>query len=125
MAPVAVSLRGENRYDGSGRLIMAFRFGSRFPRRGIAARRAQYLVAVLLAFATCGTTAAQEFLARQELTAVASGEGAANGLFGWDVAIDGDIAVACDKLAKGQRRACCFDRSGMYSNSLSAPEPAR
>lgn len=34
------------------------------------------------------------------------------------------IAVACDKLAKGQRRACCFDRSGMYSNSLSAPEPA-
>jgi len=34
------------------------------------------------------------------------------------------IAVACDKLAQGQRRACCFDRSGMYSNSLSAPEPA-
>lgn len=34
------------------------------------------------------------------------------------------IAVACDKLAKGQRRACCFDRSGMYSNSLCAPEPA-
>ena len=33
------------------------------------------------------------------------------------------IAVACDKLAKGQRRACCFDRSGMYSNSLCAPEP--
>ena len=33
------------------------------------------------------------------------------------------IAVACDKLAKGKRRACCFDRSGMYSNSLCAPEP--
>ena len=34
------------------------------------------------------------------------------------------IEVACDKLAGGQRRACCFDRSGMYSNSLSAPQAA-
>ncbi len=34
------------------------------------------------------------------------------------------LAVACDKLASGQRRACCFDRSGMYSKALSAPEPA-
>lgn len=34
------------------------------------------------------------------------------------------IGVACDKLAKGQRRACCFDRSGMYSNSLGAPKAA-
>ena len=34
------------------------------------------------------------------------------------------IDVACDKLAKGQRRACCFDRSGMYSNSLKAPKAA-
>jgi Domain of unknown function (DUF1905)/Bacteriocin-protection, YdeI or OmpD-Associated len=34
------------------------------------------------------------------------------------------IATACDKLACGKRRACCFDRSGMYSNSLSAPKPA-
>ncbi|MGH8073940.1 MAG: YdeI/OmpD-associated family protein [Lysobacter sp.] len=34
------------------------------------------------------------------------------------------IEVACDKLANGQRRACCFDRSGMYSNSLAAPEAA-
>ena len=32
------------------------------------------------------------------------------------------IEVACDKLAGGQRRACCFDRSGMYSNSLAPPE---
>lgn len=31
------------------------------------------------------------------------------------------IATACDMLAKGRRRACCFDRSGMYSNSLSCP----
>ncbi|MBL8059633.1 MAG: DUF1905 domain-containing protein [Chthonomonas sp.] len=31
------------------------------------------------------------------------------------------ILVACDKLAKGNRRACCFDRSGMYSKSLSCP----
>lgn len=35
------------------------------------------------------------------------------------------IGVACDKLAKGQRRACCFDRSGMYSGALRAPTPAK
>lgn len=34
------------------------------------------------------------------------------------------IAVACDKLASGKRRACCFDRSGMYGKSLSAPQAA-
>lgn len=35
------------------------------------------------------------------------------------------IAVACDKLASGSRRACCFDRSGMYSKgSMGAPEAA-
>ncbi len=34
------------------------------------------------------------------------------------------IATACDKLASGQRRACCFDRSGMYSGSLAAPVAA-
>ncbi len=35
------------------------------------------------------------------------------------------IATACDKLASGQRRACCFDRSGMYSRgNLGAPEAA-
>jgi len=31
------------------------------------------------------------------------------------------IEVACSKLAAGNRRACCFDRSGMYSKSLSCP----
>ena len=34
------------------------------------------------------------------------------------------VASACDMLAKGKRRACCFDRSGMYSKALSAPEAA-
>jgi hypothetical protein len=34
------------------------------------------------------------------------------------------IAAACDMLASGKRRACCFDRSGMYSKSLGAPKPA-
>lgn len=35
------------------------------------------------------------------------------------------IAVACDKLACGNRRACCFDRSGMYSKgNMGAPEAA-
>jgi hypothetical protein len=31
------------------------------------------------------------------------------------------IENACDMLAKGKRRPCCFDRSGMYSKSLSCP----
>lgn len=34
------------------------------------------------------------------------------------------ITNACDMLAKGKRRPCCFDRSGMYSKSLQCPEPA-
>ena len=35
------------------------------------------------------------------------------------------IDVTCDKLASGQRRACCFDRSGMYSKgNMGAPEAA-
>lgn len=35
------------------------------------------------------------------------------------------IASACDMLGSGKRRVCCFDRSGIYSNSLAAPKPAR
>ncbi len=31
------------------------------------------------------------------------------------------IENACDMLAKGKRRPCCFDRSGMYSKSLICP----
>jgi hypothetical protein len=31
------------------------------------------------------------------------------------------IEKACDMLAKGKRRPCCFDRSGLYSRSLSCP----
>jgi len=31
------------------------------------------------------------------------------------------IAVAISKLESGKKRACCFDRSGMYDNSLSCP----
>jgi hypothetical protein len=31
------------------------------------------------------------------------------------------ISNACSMLAAGKRRPCCFDRSGMYSNSLSCP----
>lgn len=34
------------------------------------------------------------------------------------------IHNACDMLASGKKRACCFDRSGMYSNSMSAPQAA-
>ena len=34
------------------------------------------------------------------------------------------IGVACDKLASGMRRACCFDRSGMYGKGFCAPEAA-
>jgi hypothetical protein len=34
------------------------------------------------------------------------------------------IGNACDMLAAGKRRVCCFDRSGLYSKSLSAPPAA-
>lgn len=33
------------------------------------------------------------------------------------------IGKACDMLARGKRRPCCFDRSGMYGKSLSCPVP--
>jgi Bacteriocin-protection, YdeI or OmpD-Associated/Domain of unknown function (DUF1905) len=35
------------------------------------------------------------------------------------------IASACDMLAGGKRRVCCFDRSGYYSKSFSAPKAAQ
>jgi hypothetical protein len=31
------------------------------------------------------------------------------------------IENGCDMLAKGKRRPCCFDRSGMYSKRVSCP----
>ena len=34
------------------------------------------------------------------------------------------IRNACSMLAAGKRRVCCFDRSGFYSKSLSAPKAA-
>ena len=34
------------------------------------------------------------------------------------------VDSACAMLAAGKRRICCFDRSGFYSKSFSAPEPA-
>jgi hypothetical protein len=35
------------------------------------------------------------------------------------------IATACDMLASGKRRACCFDRSGKYSRgNMGAPKAA-
>jgi len=34
------------------------------------------------------------------------------------------IKNACSMLAIGKRRPCCFDRSGFYSKSLSAPKAA-
>lgn len=32
------------------------------------------------------------------------------------------IESACDMLASGKNRVCCFDQSGFYSKSLSAPK---
>lgn len=32
------------------------------------------------------------------------------------------ISNACDMLAGGKRRVCCFDRSGFYSKGMSAPK---
>lgn len=34
------------------------------------------------------------------------------------------IGDACDMLASGKRRVCCFDPSGYYSKAFSAPEAA-
>lgn len=34
------------------------------------------------------------------------------------------IDRACEMLASGKRRVCCFDRSGIYSKALGAPEAA-
>ena len=34
------------------------------------------------------------------------------------------IHNACDMLATGKRRVCCFDRSGFYSKSFGAPKAA-
>lgn len=34
------------------------------------------------------------------------------------------IENACEMLAAGKRRVCCFDGSGIYSKSLSAPKAA-
>lgn len=34
------------------------------------------------------------------------------------------VEDACDMLASGKKRVCCFDQSGFYSKSLSAPEAA-
>lgn len=34
------------------------------------------------------------------------------------------VRNACSMLGTGKRRVCCFDRSGVYSKSLSAPEAA-
>ncbi len=32
------------------------------------------------------------------------------------------VENACEMLASGKKRVCCFDQSGYYSKSLSAPE---
>lgn len=34
------------------------------------------------------------------------------------------LGKACDMLAKGKRRVCCFDRSGMYAGNVSCPAAA-
>jgi hypothetical protein len=34
------------------------------------------------------------------------------------------IVNACDMLAAGKRRVCCFDRSGFYSKSFGSPKAA-
>ena len=34
------------------------------------------------------------------------------------------VENACEMLAAGKRRVCCFDRSGFYSKSFGAPEAA-
>lgn len=35
------------------------------------------------------------------------------------------VENACDMLASGKKRVCCFDQSGFYSKSLRAPEAGK
>lgn len=35
------------------------------------------------------------------------------------------ISDACDMLASGKKRVCCFDTSGFYSKAFSAPRPKK
>jgi hypothetical protein len=35
------------------------------------------------------------------------------------------VATACEMLAGGKRRICCFDRSGFYGGNASAPQAAQ
>lgn len=37
---------------------------------------------------------------------------------------DRRIGNACDMLAAGKRRICCFDRSGIYGKGMAAPQAA-
>jgi hypothetical protein len=70
-------------------------------------------IGLLLSLPIAGLASAQEFTLRQQLGAVASGEGAPDGLFGWDVAVDGDIAVACDVRIDGSpARVRTYRRNG-------------
>ena len=54
------------------------------------------LLAALLAASACPGARAADYILQQELTAVASGEGAPSGVFGFSVAVDDGIAVAAD-----------------------------
>lgn len=39
-----------------------------------------------------------------------------------DGTINGRINDACDMLASGKKRVCCFDPSGYYSKAFMAPQ---
>ena len=85
----------------------------------VATRRAQSRVVAALvlacAIAAGGTDVADAagFVLTDELGAVASGEGAPRALFGWDVGIEGDLAVACDARQDGtQSRIRTYARDG-------------
>ncbi len=104
-----------------GALAMGFRFDAPSIARGTFAPAPLCLLVALTALVACCNVAAQDFTLRQQLGAVASGEGAAGGLFGWDVAIDGDLAVACDARLDGSpARVRTWRRSGQAWQRLPA-----
>ncbi|MEO8010808.1 MAG: hypothetical protein ABI650_04105, partial [Dokdonella sp.] len=66
---------------------------------------------------------ANEFTLTQRLSAVASGEGAPDGLFGWDVGVEADLAVACDvRLDGSPARIRTFARNGAQWQRLPAQD---
>lgn len=85
----------------------------------VPARRSAFVLGLFLLLLAVGPAcaapdgAAPGYLQKQVLSAIASGAGEPDGLFGWSVAVDGDLAVAGDvRLAGLPGRIRTYQRNG-------------